>query len=321
MGESASELDDRVIVVVGPTASGKSDLAEHLAMALGGEIVSADALQVYQGLDIGTAKPAAETRDRIPHHCIDLFPPDGRCTAGAYGRRARGALADVAGRGGIPILAGGSGFYIRAALEGLDRLPPTDPAWRAALTDLAERRRDEELHRWLRRLDPDRAREVEANDRHRLVRALEVILRTGLRIEEQPGPDHPPIIPLMTVGLRWPRDQLYARIEGRVDRMLEAGWLAEVEGLLARGLSAEDHALQAIGYRELVAVCRGRLSLDEARESIARETRGYAKRQLAWFRKQSRVDWYEVDTGRDESSPRRVRDRVLVEAEARLSAQ
>lgn len=314
---------DGVVLVVGPTAAGKSALAEHLAARVDGEIVSADALQVYRGLDVGTAKPSAAIRARIPHHCVDVFAPDERCTAGAYARCARAAIADVRRRGRVPIVAGGSGFYVAAALEGLDNLPRTDRRWRRALVRMAEARGADELERWLRRLDPAWASRIGPGDVQRLVRALEVVLRTGRRLAHQPGPEEPPVPVAAAVGLDWPRHELYRRIADRVDRMLASGWLEEVRGLLAAGLDPGAHSLQAIGYRQLAAVARGEMTPQEARREIVRATRRYAKRQMAWFRRDDRVRWFRVSREGGGDPPERVRElaaRHVREALARTGA-
>lgn len=306
-------LDGLLVVVVGATASGKSRLAEELAAAAGGEIVSADALQVYRGLDRGTAKPDAAARRAVPHHLLDVLPPSARCTAGEYARLARAALADIAGRGRVGVLAGGSGFYLQAAIWGLDRLPRSDPRWRAVLQRMGAARGVEHLHRMLARLDPARGGRIGAHDRQRIVRALEVVLRTGRPLDRAGQQCTPPLQPVAWVGLEWPRSELHRRIEERLDRMLQAGWLEEVEGLLASGLPPDAHALQAIGYRELVAVVRGELALGEARERIARATRRYAKRQLAWFRRWGQIRWYRMGAADPSTRPEAVRQQIIAD--------
>ena len=285
-----------LLVVVGATAAGKSAVAEYLAESLAAELVSADALQVYRGLDIGTAKPTAATRARCAYHCIDTLDPGQRCSAGAYAATAWRAIREVRARGRQPILVGGSGFYVQAVVEGLDEAPPSDAEWRATLRRLGERKGLESLHAALSRLDPDWASKVGSRDAQRILRALEVILRTGRRMSEltESDADSSPRAPdAAWLGISWPRALLYERIERRVDEMLANGWVDEVEGLLAAGVPADAHALQAIGYRQLARVCTGELELGAARDEIVRATRRYAKRQIAWYRRWPQIRWLE----------------------------
>lgn len=286
-----------LVLLVGPTASGKSTLAERLADRFDGEIVSADALQVYRGLDIGTAKPDVETRARIPHHCVDVLDPRERCTAGRFGRMAREAIRDVLSRGRPCFLVGGSGFYVRATLEGLDPLPRTDPAWRRTLEAVADRRGRRWMHGMLARLDPARATAVGERDLQRILRALEVVLRTGLPLDRQPSAAGFEVEPAIEWALRWPRPELHARIERRVDRMLGAGWTEEVRVLLAAGVPVGSPALQAIGYRDLAMVVEGHLERNTARDRIVAATRRYAKRQISWFRSRSSLQWLDLAPG------------------------
>lgn len=301
-----------LLLVVGPTASGKSSIAEGLAARIGAEIVSADALQVYRGLDIGTAKPGPTVRASIPHHGVDLFEPTDRCTAGRYARWARPVIRDVIGRGRPCLLVGGSGFYVRATLEGLDRMPTTDPEWRSALELVAERRGTVALHAALERLDPEWAGRIDEHDRQRLVRALEVVLRTGRRLADQPSSGGLEIRPSAEWLVQRPRTSLYERIDARVDRMMEAGWLDEVRALREAGVPLDAHGLQAIGYRELVAVLEGDLDAARARERIRRATRRYAKRQISWFRRRRTLEAIEPE-GREPED-------LLDELERRLAA-
>ncbi len=309
---SMSAVGDRdrqpLLVVVGPTAAGKSTLAETLAQSLDGQLISADALQVYRGLDIGTAKPDATARARVAYHCVDVLDPGDRCTAGDYARRARAAIAQVQQQGQWPILVGGSGFYVQATVCGIKPLPASDPDWRRVLEQVRSRLGAAGLHGALARLDPDRAAQLEPHDTQRVLRSLEVVLRTGVRVADLVG-DRPPAslgeaaqedpnalsAPLpgdvVWLGIDWPRQELYARIERRVDSMLAAGWLEEVQGLLESGLRPEAHALQAIGYRELSAVARGEADMAATRDSIVSATRRYAKRQLSWFRRIQQINW------------------------------
>ena len=293
------------VVVVGPTASGKSELGVALAERFAGEVVSADSLQLYRHLEIGTAKPRAELLERVPHHCVDVLEPHAACSAGEYARMARTAVDGIRSRGRLAIIVGGSGLYLRALIEGLDVLPPSEPRWRQALTAIESRCGPQRLRDLLQRLDPVWAASIDAADRQRRLRALEVTLREGvpfsrlLRDRAQPLPGR-----TVWVGLDWPRPELYRRIEERVDQMLAAGWQAEVAALLRRGVAPEAHALQAIGYRELVEQERGATTLSQAREAIVIATRRYAKRQMTWFRNKTPTVWFDPET---DSTPSRLR--------------
>ena len=291
-----------LLVLVGATAAGKSTVAEQLAESLAGELVSADALQVYRGLDIGTAKPTASTRARYAYHCIDYLEPAQRCSAGAYAATAWRAISAVRARGRQPILVGGSGFYVQAVVEGLDEAPASDPTWRATLRRISERSGIESLHAALHRLDPDWAAKLGSRDAQRILRALEVILRTGRRMSElteSAAPAPPGARGAAWLGVSWPRALLYERIARRVDEMLASGWVDEVEGLLGAGVPTDAHALQAIGYRQLARVCRGEIDLGAARDEIVRATRRYAKRQLAWYRRWPQIQWLDYQAGED----------------------
>jgi tRNA dimethylallyltransferase len=284
----------RVLAIVGATATGKSALALALAERLGGEIVNADALQVYRGFDIGTAKPGAADRERVPHHLIDILEPHETWSAGEFARRAREAIADVEERGKVPIVVGGSGLYQRALFAGISPIPPGDPQVRR---DLRERLAAEglaPLREELARLDPPTAARLSAGDTQRVLRALEVALVSGRPlsswIAEQPFGTRG--ISGLRIGLTLPRSILYDEIAGRVARMLEAGWVEEVAGLLRRGLSPDLPAFQAIGYRQLVRHLEGGGSLQQAVAETVRETRRFAKRQETWFRKEPDVTWF-----------------------------
>lgn len=319
MWKSPLSSSTPLIVVVGPTAAGKSELALVIAEWFGGEVVSADAFQVYRGLDIGTAKLGAEARRRVPHHCIDVADPDDHYTAGRYAREAAAAIAEVHARGRISVLAGGSGFYIRALVDGLAALPRHDGRWRTALEVVEQRRGAGFLFGMLEALDPDWAAAIGRADRQRILRGIEVTLRSGRPMSamlEEHGWNGPRY-QAEWVGLTWPRPLLYGRIEARVDAMLERGWLEEVRGLLAAGYSRDAPGLRAIGYRQLVAHLQGRIPLKEAREQIIRATRKYAKRQLTWFRGQTAAVWYELEDD-GETSRKRLYARVRGQLRAKL---
>jgi tRNA dimethylallyltransferase len=288
--------DAPLVAVVGPTASGKSALALRLARALGGEIVSCDSQQVYRGLDIGTAKPTAGERLELAHHLLDVVEPDEPFSAADYSRLARAALAQIRGRGRLPVVAGGSGLYLRALLQGLFEGPSRDPLLRRRLEGIAERFGDARLHRLLARVDPAAARRIEPRDRVRVVRALEVFGATGRPISAQQRESARPLEGFrpLVVGLRPARETLRRAVAARARAMMAAGLVDEVRALLERGLSPQLRPLQSIGYRQAVAVVRGELTLAEAEPSIVADTMRFAKRQMTWFRhQQPDARWFE----------------------------
>ncbi len=285
-----------MIVLVGPTAAGKSSVALALAERVGGEIIAADSMQVYRGLDIGTAKPSIEQRHRVPHHLIDLVEPDQSFTAADYARLARAAIGDIRGRGHPPIIVGGTGLYIRASIRGLFDGPGEQTFLREGLRHEAARVGAPALHRRLQGLDPEGAAAIHPNDLFRIVRALEVWAIRGRSIsllraegrrnhQEIPGP-------LLWFGLTRHRQELNQRIAARLEKMMARGFLDEVRGLLDRGCSPALKPLRAIGYRHLIGHLTGRTSLDDAVGRLARDTRRYAKRQLTWFRHEHGIEWH-----------------------------
>lgn len=287
------------VVVIGATATGKSALGLALAERLpgGGEIVNADALQVYRGFDVGTAKPEAAERHRVPHHLIDVLGPHERWSAGEFARRARAAIDAIHQRGRRPIVVGGSGLYLRALLAGISLIPAADPRMREDLRRRAAEEGLAPLAAELARLDPETAARLAPGDRQRVLRALEVALVSGRPlsawIAKQPFGTQS--IAAIRVGLTLPRSILYDRIASRVARMVESGWMDEVRGLLERGLDPGLPAFQAIGYRQLVHHARGEWPLARAIEETVRETRRFAKRQETWFRKEPDVTWFSAE--------------------------
>lgn len=284
-----------LVAIVGPTASGKSALALRLARARGGEVVSCDSLQVYRGLDIGSAKATAEEREEVAHHLVDVAEPAEPFSAAAYARLARAALADVAGRGRLAIVAGGTGLYLRALLRGLFEGPSRDEPLRRRLEGLAERFGDARLHRLLARADPEAAAKIRPRDRVRVVRALEVRLVTGRPISDQQRGGAEPLRGFRTlvVGLDPGRERLRRAVEARTRDMLARGLLEEVRGLLDRGCGPGLRPLRAIGYRQAVAVVLGEMTVGEAEAAIVTETMRFAKRQRTWFRhQQPDVEWF-----------------------------
>jgi tRNA dimethylallyltransferase len=286
----------RVLAVVGPTAVGKTALAEELAVRLHGEMVSADSMQVYRGMDIGTAKPAAEER-RVPYWCLDLAEPGEPFSAALYQRASREAIADIAARGKLPVVAGGTGLYVRAALDDW-HFPAGEQAEnpvRDAYSAFAEEHGAEALFAQLAERDPAAAAILHPNNVRRVVRALEM-LDEGVSYADQAAgfSARESVYDARFIGLTMEREKLYERVDARVDGMLERGLLAEVERLLDAGLRDALTAAQAIGYKEFVPVIEQGADLDEAVASVKRASRRYAKRQLTWFRADPRVAWLDV---------------------------
>ncbi len=281
-----------LVAVVGPTGSGKSDLALAIAEEFGGEVVNCDSLQIYRHFDIGAAKLPPEQRRGIPHHLLDVAAPDEIFSAGEYARRARPVLTEIAARGRLPVVAGGTGFYLRSLLDGLFPGPGRDDALRARLAE-RERRRPGSLHRLLRRFDPASAARIHPGDRQKLVRALEVclLLRRPLSQAHAVGRDPLTGFRPLKIGLSPPREQLYSRLDLRCRRMFEEGLIAEVERILALGYPPSVKPLEAHGYRQALQLLRGELTYDEALYHTQRNTRRYAKRQWTWFRRESGIEW------------------------------
>jgi len=283
----------RIAIIVGPTASGKSDLALALARTRSGEIVSADSMQVYRGLDAATSKPGAVERAEIPHHLVDAADPGNDWSMGDFVRSAETAIAAILARGRLPIVVGGTGLYIRALLRGPFDAPGRDEALRARLRRVAERRGPQRLHRWLSRVDPATAARLGPRDAQRLVRALEVWLLTGRRLSERvseagfAGDRYDAV----KIGISLPVEELDRRIAKRVDRFLAAGLIDEARRLLAAGVPETANAFKALGYREALAVLRGALPPEQAAAAIALATRRYAKRQRTWFRHEPGIVW------------------------------
>ena len=285
------------IAVVGPTASGKSALALLLAERFGGEIVSCDSMQIYRGMDIGTAKPTPEERRRVPHHMIDILDPDEPYSAADYGDEAARVATEILSRGKLPVFCGGTGLYLTAALTGRHgEAPPSDPALRA---ELSERGKTEEgrakLYEELAALDPISAAATHKNNLRRVVRALEIYRLTGKpkSVFDEESRNCPPRFDCLTLGLDFPeRGALYRRIDRRVDEMTAAGLYDEAKTLWEKGyLAPGTTAGQAIGYRQFLPCFTGDLTPEEAAEDIKLATRRYAKRQLTWFRAQEGIVW------------------------------
>ena len=284
------------LFIAGPTAVGKSEIALRLAERVGGELISTDSMQVYRGLDIGTAKPTPAERARIPHHLLDVCDLSDPFDAAQFVRRARQAVAEIQARGRVPIFCGGTGLYFKAFVSGLGEAPATDSALRAAL----EAAPFESLLHELRERDPAAYEKIDKQNPRRVIRAVEVIRLTGRKFSEQRAewktPAALPIEKNSYCFTRPPAD-LHARINARVDAMFARGLVEETSALLERGLDLNPTALQAIGYRQVAEYLRGEHSLEETVELVKIRTRQFAKRQLTWFRRHGNMKWIELKTG------------------------
>ena len=291
---SLSGKPQLIPVIVGPTASGKSDLGIKLALALEGEVVNLDSVQVYRGIYIATAKvPLAERHD-VPHHLIDIVEPIENFTAGDYARVAEHTIKEIEVRKHTAILVGGTGFYLRALVRPLFEGPPTNQALRQRLSDLRDRRGAKHLHKMLERVDPQAASSLSPRDWLRVMRALEVYYQTGNRISAS-QPSTPPAPELSSrirvIALNPPREMLYAKINRRADEMFENGLVDEVEALISSGVPPNAKAFQAHGYRRVVEYLQGKRTREDALNQMKLDTRHYAKRQLSWWRAWPGVKW------------------------------
>jgi len=284
-----------VLAVVGPTGVGKTALAVALAAELAMEAVSVDSRQVYRGMDIATGKPTLAERQVLPHHLVDVVEPDEAYDAARFAREAAAAIEAIRARGRLPILVGGTGLYYRALVRGLAPAPPADPALRRELRGEAESRGAGSLHARLAALDPETAARLHPRDLVRVIRALEVAILTGRPVSAAreaawrgPAAGRYSVVP---VGLTMAREALYQRLDARVDAMIYAGLVGEVEGLLARGFPPSLPSMQGIGYRHLVPVLQGTTTLADAVRAMKRDTRRYAKRQWTWFAREEAVRW------------------------------
>jgi tRNA dimethylallyltransferase len=280
-----------LVVILGPTGSGKTSLSVALAKQFDGEIVSCDSVAVYQGLEIGSAKPTAEQRKQIPHHVLDVVTPDTFYTAGDYSRAARTAIAAIAARGRLPIVTGGTGLYLRALLQGLFPGPQRSAPLRDRLLRKAETRGPSVLHRILKRLDPASAARIHANDVAKVIRAIEVTLAAGQPMSEtwKEGRDPLTGYRVLRLGLDPPRPQLYERINVRASVMFAEGLVEETRGLIAH--YGHTPALASLGYRQAAEFLEGSLTLEQAIAAASQGHRNYAKRQLTWFRREPEVCW------------------------------
>jgi len=300
-----------LIIIVGPTAVGKTELSIELAERLGGEIVSADSRLFYRGMDIGTAKPTVEERTRVPHHLIDIAEPGETWNLALFQRAAADAISSIHRRVKLPFLVGGTGQYIHAVTHGW--APPEtvpDTRLRSVLEELAKLMGNNWLHERLAVLDPAAAEAIDPRNVRRTIRALEVIFSSGRKFSEQRGQGESPY-QLLTIGLSCLRPVLYERIDARIEAMFSLGLLDEVRGLLARGYSSDLPTLSAIGYRECVAVLEGRMSLEEAKVQMRRRTRVFVRRQSNWFKAEDPgIKWFEMGESAREAAECYIREHL-----------
>jgi tRNA dimethylallyltransferase len=290
----------KILAILGPTCSGKSSLAMFMAHVLDAEIINADSMQVYRYFDIGSAKPTSSERVDVPHHLIDIVDPDEEFNAAVFQKKADAAIAEVRSKGKVPLVVGGTGLYLRALFHGLFPVK-SDPDVRLALK--TEFLKDPtRLFDELKSCDPDYAASISPNDATRVVRALEVFRVSGRPMSawQREHGFHPKRYDVLQIGLRTQRLVLYRRIDERVSRMLERGWIEETQGILDAGWDSRLKPFQSIGYREIVLFLRGDLTREEMTEAIGTSTRRYAKRQMTWFSKEEGIEWYEYRKQRDD---------------------
>lgn len=285
-----------VVLIVGPTAVGKTELAIQLAERMNGEIVSVDSRLFYRGMDIGTAKPSKEEMARAPHHLVDIVDPDETLSLAIFQKMARDVIADIHERGRLPFLVGGTGQYIRSVTQGWNP-PEVQPInrLRKVLEQLKEQRGKEWLHAKLQTLDPEAATAIDLRNARRTIRALEVIFTTGRKFSEQRAQSDSPY-QLITIGLTRPREELYRRVDERIEEMFAKGFLEEVKGLVERGYSPSLPSMSAIGYGECISVIRGSMTVDQAKVEMKRKTRIFVRRQANWFKESDpHILWFHAE--------------------------
>ena len=293
---------NNLICICGPTASGKTGLAVALAKKLNAEVVSCDSMQIYRGMDVGTAKPKTAEMEGVPHHLLDVAEPGEDFSVSRYVELADAAIRDIQSRGKPAIVCGGTGLYMDSLVKGKAFAAPTRPAQREYVEGIAEKHGIEYVYNMLKDADPETAERLHLSDRKRIIRALEVFLITGMPLSwhnaqsKLQAPKYEPV----WIGLSFrDRDKLYRRIDARVDQMLAQGLETEVRALLEKGIDPKTTAMQAIGYKEMAAALRGECSLEQAVEQIKQSSRRYAKRQLTWFRRNEAIHWLYVDETAD----------------------
>lgn len=286
----------KLLVLVGPTAVGKTELSLELAQQFGCEIISGDSMQVYRGMDIGTAKATPEERSRVPHHLIDIRDPDEGYSVSEFQSMCSTLIKEIHERGRLPFIVGGTGLYIESVCyEFQFSEADQDEAFRLEMTAYGEKHGFQALHERLRQIDPERAAHIHPNDARRIIRALEIYQRTGKTPTEfLQGQKKQTPYELCIIGLTMDRQQLYRRIEQRIDRMIEEGLVEEVKRLRQKGYGRNLISMQALGYKEMMAYLEGEMTFDDAIELLKRDTRRFAKRQLSWFRRMKDIHWLDV---------------------------
>lgn len=287
-----------LLVIIGPTAVGKTALGIELAKKYNGEIISGDSMQIYRGMDIGTAKPKVEEMAGIPHHMIDILNPDQDFSVAKFQEMVTNLISEIVQRGRLPILVGGTGLYVGSVMDHYDFSEVAeDSVFRQRMEELALTLEPGQLHRQLMQVDPEAAEKLHPNDTRRVIRALEVYHVSGVPISKHQylHSQRAPKYNLLIAGLTMDRGRLYNRINQRVDKMMEEGLIQEVQTLLDKGYSPGSQALKGLGYKEIIAYLRGEYDLEEAVRLLKRDTRHFAKRQLTWFRRDQRINWYNVE--------------------------
>ncbi len=297
----------KTIVITGPTCSGKTAAAVELAEKIHGEIISADSRQIYRHMDIGTAKPSFSERARVPHHLIDILEPDESYTASDFKREAEKKILEITSAGKQALVAGGTGLYIRSLVYGISSGPGADKKVRASLETMASEQGCKELHMKLRRADPETAARIHPNDKRRIIRALEIYQTTGrapseVRRWESAGSGY------IIIGLNMPRENLYSAINARVEQMFREGFIDEVKFLLKKFPAENLQSLEALGYREIAGMLKGLSTLEETKEKIKSSTRGYARRQLTWMRKEKKTIWIEITS---DSAKKNITNKIM----------
>jgi tRNA dimethylallyltransferase len=287
-----------VIVLLGPTASGKTEVALSLAKEINGEIISADSMQVYKYLNIGTAKPSRKIRQEIRHYLIDIKYPDEEFSAGEFQWKALRAMERIFNKGKLPILVGGTALYIRTITDGICPIPSKNEDVRKHLFQLAQKYGRNYLYKRLEKVDKLSAQKIHPNNLKRIIRALEVYSLTKIPFSAWQNRRYSLPHPIIIFGLNWKRELLYERIGRRVEEMVKEGLVSEVEKLLTKGYSKTLNCLQGLGYRQVVDFLEGKYDIERMKYLIKRDTRRYAKRQLTWWRKDARIHWIEMDEGK-----------------------
>lgn len=287
-------MKERLLTIVGPTAVGKTEISIELAHRFDGEVISGDSMQVYRGMDIGTAKISKEEMQGIPHYMIDIKDPTESFSVAEFQEKAKSYIAAINQKGKLPLLVGGTGLYVQSVLYDY-QFPNigSDPAFRREMERFADKFGNHKLHEKLKELDPESFNTIHPNNRRRVIRALEVIHKTGKTVRESKAPKMPTIDKLILIGLTMERSELYDRINERVDRMIEKGLIEEARQLFDQGIR-NTQAVQAIGYKEIYRFLEGDLSKDEAIELLKRNSRRFAKRQLTWFKNKMPIQWFNM---------------------------